>query len=142
MRSNKYVLDANVWISYIITQTEHKLVHNIVEGKITIFICDELLMELERVFKYPQLEQYVVNIPATIGFIKNISVSYKLIYPIKRYISNDADDDYIVALALQTNSGFITSGDKHILSEKSKLETKFKKLKILTKAEFERKVMA
>jgi len=43
----------------------------------------------------------------------------------------------LIALALQTASGFITSGDSDILSEKINLERKFKKLKILTKAEFE-----
>lgn len=42
-----------------------------------------------------------------------------------------------IALALQTSSGFITSGDSDILSEKGNLEKKYKKLKILTKSEFE-----
>jgi uncharacterized protein len=44
----------------------------------------------------------------------------------------------VIALALQQNAGFVTSGDKHILSQKDILETKFKTLKIITKAEFER----
>jgi hypothetical protein len=43
----------------------------------------------------------------------------------------------LIALALQTSSGFITSGDRNILWKKVALEKKFKKLKILTKAEFE-----
>lgn len=141
MRVNRYVLDANVWISYIITQTQNKLLDQVAEGNLTIFICDELLVELKRVFKYPQLEKYKIDIPAAIGFITDISVTHHLTYPIKRYIIDDPDDDYVVALALQTNSGFITSGDRHILSAKAKLETKYKKLKILSKAEFERKIM-
>ena len=65
-------------------------------------------------------------------------MDFVLTQPIKSYIPDDEDDNYIVALALQTNSGFITSGDKHILSQKSFLETKYKKLKILTKSEFEK----
>ena len=40
-----------------------------------------------------------------------------------------------------SDAGYITSGDKHILSEKERLETRDKKLKILTKSEFERKIM-
>jgi predicted nucleic acid-binding protein len=60
-----------------------------------------------------------------------------LAYPIKRYIPQDENDDYLIALALQTSSGYITSGDDDILSEKNNLERRFKKLKILTKAEFE-----
>ena len=69
--------------------------------------------------------------------LRKATVHFKLVYPIKRYIPQDQDDDYLIALALQTSSGFITSGDSDILSEKINLERKFKKLKILTKAEFE-----
>jgi uncharacterized protein len=58
-------------------------------------------------------------------------------YPIKSYIPDDENDNYLIALALQNSAGFITSGDKHILSQKQTLENKFKKLKIITKLEFE-----
>jgi predicted nucleic acid-binding protein len=68
---------------------------------------------------------------------RKATVKFKLDYPIKRYIPKDQNDDYLIALALQTNSGFITSGDSDILSEKANLEKRFKKLKILTKAQFE-----
>lgn len=50
----------------------------------------------------------------------------------------DPDDDFIIALALQTNSGFVTSGDDDILSQKEVLEKRFSKLKIITKTEFEK----
>ena len=63
---------------------------------------------------------------------------FEITYPIKRYIPLHENDDYLIALALQTSSGFITSGDSDILSEKVNLERKYKKLKILTKLEFER----
>jgi predicted nucleic acid-binding protein len=98
-------------------------------------------MEIERVFGYPHLKQFDINVPIAIDFIQKISVTRQLTYPLKRYIPDDVNDDYIVALALQTDSGYITSGDKHILSEKERLETKYKKLTILTKSEFEKKVM-
>jgi len=120
---------------------ELKFTEAIVKNNLTIIICDELLKEIERVFRYPHLKQYNINIPAAINFIKKISVSRKLIHPIKRYIPEDINDDYIVALALQTDSGYITSGDRHILSEKERLETKYKKLTILTKSEFEKRIM-
>jgi predicted nucleic acid-binding protein len=67
-----------------------------------------------------------------------VSTVYSLKYPIKRYIPRYENDDYLIALALQTSSGYITSGDDDILSEKQTLERKYKKLTILTKAEFER----
>ena len=137
MRVNRYVLDANIWISYFITNTERKLTDIVIEHQITFYYCEELLTEIKRVLAYPHLIKYHINIHAAIKYIKLIGVYVTLDQPIKSYIPADANDDYVIALALQTNSGFITSGDRHILSQKSILESKYKKLTILTKAEFE-----
>jgi putative PIN family toxin of toxin-antitoxin system len=131
-------MDANIWISYAITDNLYKISDITAESKISIFICDELIDELKRVLTYPHLRKYNINISGFIRFVKDISVHHNLEYPIKDYIPGDANDNYIVALALQTGSGFITSGDRHILSQKAILQAKFKKLKILTKAEFEK----
>lgn len=137
MRVNRFVLDANIWVSYLITETEQTLIDIIGNNDLTIFRCNELLTEVERVLQYPRLKKYNVQVSYAIKVIKGASVPYEITYPIKRYIPSDKDDDYLIALALQTSSGFITSGDRNILSEKNNLERKFKKLRILTKAEFE-----
>jgi len=93
---------------------------------LVIFSCKELFEELERVLNYSYLKKFGIDIKNTLKVVRNISVIYKIEYPIRRYIPEDQDDDYLIALALQTNSGFITFGDKHILLEKSNLEQKYK----------------
>ncbi len=138
MRINRYVLDANIWVSYLITNNEQILTNIVIEHRITFYYCTELLIEIKRVLGYANLKKYHINIGNAINFIKQIGVDFEPAQPIKSYIPDDENDNYIVALALQTNSGFITSGDKHILSQKFLLEKKYKKLKILTKAEFEK----
>ena len=137
MRKDRFVLDANVWVSYLIGRQEETLLRIIAEHRIAIFCCEELLTEIRRVLAYPHLEKYGVNRSYALRFIRDNTIPFALKPPIKRYIPADRDDDYVVALALQTNSGFITSGDRHILQEKARLEEKFKRLNILTKAEFE-----
>jgi putative PIN family toxin of toxin-antitoxin system len=114
-----------------------KLIDIIVDNDLIVFRCDELLVEIARVLNYPRLKKYNVDIPYAIKLVRKATAPYELTYPIKRYIPTDKDDDYLIALALQTSSGFITSGDRNILGEKATLEKKFKKLKILTKAEFQ-----
>ena len=108
------------------------------ENKLSLFYCQELILELERVLNYDHIKKYSVNIKQSIQLIQQLATVFELTYPIKNYIPGDEKDNYIVALALQTNSGFISSGDKHILSQKENLETRFKKLRILTKAEFQK----
>ena len=137
MRVNRFVLDTNIWVSYLITGTEQRLIDIISDNDLVIFRCDELLAEIARVLTYPRLKKFNIDIPCALRIVTKATAPYKLIYPIKRYIPTDKDDDYLIALALQTSSGFITSGDRNILLERENLEKKFKKLKVLTKAEFE-----
>jgi uncharacterized protein len=138
MRSDRFVLDNNIWISYFISKRIPLLLEIINKHELTIFSCDELIDELRTVLNYHHLKKFNINIAGAVKIVKGATVTYSLIYPIKRYVPADANDDYLIALALQTSSGFITSGDDDILSEKANLERKFKKLKIITKAEFEK----
>lgn len=138
MRNKRYVLDANIWISYFIKQKSLELSNIVIRNKITLFSCDEMIMEIKRVLTYPHLAAYRVDIAKAVKFIKEITVHHDLEYPIKEYIPGDSDDNYIVALALQTGAGYITSGDRHILSQKENLQKQYRKLKILTLAEFEK----
>lgn len=141
MRIQKFVLDTNIWISYLITKQENKLLKIIAENDLIIFSCDELLHEIRVVLNYKHLKKYNVNNKLAIQFVQRMSIHFQLRLPIKTYLTTDENDNYLIALALQTNAGFITSGDKHILEEKEVLERKFKKLKILTKAEFEERYL-
>lgn len=138
MRSKKYVLDANIWISYFIGDKMEMLFEVVSKRKIILYSCNELLKEIRRVLTYQHLAKYQINPNHALKIIKEITLHHDLEYPIKEYIPSDDADNYIVALALQTGSGYITSGDRHILSQKEALQTKYKKLKILTLTEFEK----
>jgi len=137
MRSDRFVLDPNILISYFISRQQNILAGIVVTNKIEVVICDELVAEFTRVLGYKRLEKHKIDIRQAVIFLKAIGTLYTLQYPIRRYLPNDENDDYLIALALQTSAGFITSGDNDILSEKANLEKKYRKLKILTKAEFE-----
>lgn len=138
MRINKFVLDPNIYISYFISRQEHILLKIASKNKVSFYICDELISELRRVLKYPRLSKHNIDIRYAIRIVEQIGTHAILNYPIKRYLPKDKNDDYLIALALQTSSGFITSGDDDILSEKANLERKYKKLSIITKTEFEK----
>lgn len=137
MRNKKFVLDVNIWVSYFITKHYDLLAYIKYENKLEIFYCDELITEFERVLNYKHLKKYKINSKEAVNIIKAICVYRELQHPIKKYLTTDADDNYIIALALQTNSGFVTSGDRDILDEKERLQKKFTKLKIISKSEFE-----
>ena len=137
MRSKRLVLDPNIYVSYFITGKANHLNLIVLQHRIQLIICLELLDEIERVLQYPRLQKFGINIRRSIQFIKDISTTVILQSPVKRYITEDENDDYLIALALQHSAGFVCSGDQDILSEKVKLEKQFPKLKIITKREFE-----
>ena len=138
MRSKKFVLDANIWVSYFLSNNISLLLEIISTNKITVLYCLELLTEIERVLEYPHLVKYNVEVKSAVSFVKKVGILAILIYPFNEYIPNDKDDLYIIALALQQNAGFVTSGDKHILSQRLILEKKYTKLKIISKSAFEK----
>ena len=57
MRKDRFVLDSNIWISYLITQTEQRLVDIINNNDLIIFSCEELFEELNRVLNYSHLQE-------------------------------------------------------------------------------------
>jgi predicted nucleic acid-binding protein len=61
MRVNRFVLDANIWVSHLITGSEQKLIDTIVDNDLIVFRCDELLAEIARVLIYPRLKKYNVG---------------------------------------------------------------------------------
>ena len=118
-------------------RNELRLLQIIEKHELVVFSCDELVQELKDVLGRNHIKKYGINVPEALRIHKRLTVKFQLAYPFKNYIPQDEDDNYLIALALQTSSGFITSGDSHILEEKGTLEKKFKKLRILSKAEFE-----
>lgn len=137
MRVNRFVLDNNIWISYFITNNQQKIIDIIDLYEIDIFSCDELMNEFVAVLNYEHIKKYRINIPSAVNLLKEITTHFSITYPIKNYIPDDENDNYVIALALQVNAGFVTSGDSHILGQKENLENRFRKLRIISKAEFE-----
>ena len=69
MRVNRYVLDANIWVSYLITNNEQILTNIVIEHRITFYYYPELIIEIKRVLDYPHLKKYHINIGNAINFI-------------------------------------------------------------------------
>jgi|694.fasta_scaffold12773_7 putative PIN family toxin of toxin-antitoxin system len=110
MRVNRFVLDTNILISYFITNNHQRIIDVIDLYEIDIFSCDELISEFSKVLGYEHIKKYRLNVRKAVKLLKEITTDFQLTYPIKNYIPEDVDDNYIIALALQTNSGFVTSG--------------------------------
>ena len=111
----KIVIDTNIWISYLIGKTLSELNGIIENPKIEIIVTDELISEIAETFERKHLVKYFKNDKFTDfwNYLNKISLDMKI--DNLPDICRDVDDNYILALADQTNCDFIITGDKDLL---------------------------
>ena len=116
--SVKIIIDTNVWISFLMGKTLRRLEHYIYDNFFQIVSCKEQLAELQEVLSRPKIMRYFSTSQIT-GVFKLLA-EYALFVEIhsKIDICRDAKDDYLLALAVDSDAGFLISGDKDLLSIK------------------------
>jgi len=114
MQNKNFVLDTNIWISAIITNSEKSLLNYIEENKLQIFICPEMILEIEDVLRRKKFKKYLIN--SINEYVNLINDSCQNIQIITRYKeAPDEDDNYLYDLCIETKSKLVT-GDKLLLS--------------------------
>ena len=114
MQRSNYVLDTNIWISAIISNSFFDLEKIIIEENLKIFICPEMILELEDVLKRSKFKKYLKNtIPFYISEIQKICI---LEFSETKYNeAPDKDDNYLYDICIETKSILVT-GDKLLLT--------------------------
>lgn len=114
MQNKNFVLDTNIWVSAIITNSEKSLLNYIEENKLHICICPEMILEIEDVLSRKKFKKYLIK--SINEYINLINDSCKNIQIMQRYKeAPDEDDNYLYDLCIETKSKLVT-GDKLLLS--------------------------
>ena len=114
MKKTSFVLDTNIWISAIITNSETKLEQFISKNKLTIYICPEMILELKDVLKRPKFNKYLnKSIPEYILLIEKVCLTNNS--PKHYNMAPDKDDNYLYDICIDTKSILVT-GDKLLLN--------------------------
>lgn len=129
MTKHRVVLDTNIYLSGIIFGGNSRhILDLIIKKKIEAITSPAILLEisqkLKQKFKWSQ-DKIVLT-------IKTIIKTTRIIKPkeILRVVRADKSDNKIIEAAVESNSNYIISGDKHLLKIK-----KYKKVRIVTPAE-------
>ena len=114
MQNKNFVLDTNIWISAFITNSEKSLLNYIEENKLQIYICPEMIIEIEDVLSRKKFKKYLIH--SINEYVNLLNDSCENIQIIKRYKETpDKDDNYLYDLCIETKSKLVT-GDKLLLS--------------------------
>ncbi|RUS94341.1 putative toxin-antitoxin system toxin component, PIN family [Trichormus variabilis] len=108
----KTIIDTNLWISFLIGKGLAELKNILVEETIQLVISSEILEEINLVTKRPKLQKYfpshkvdeLIKLLRTIGLFIDITSAVSL--------CRDAKDNYLLALAKDSDANFLVTGDQ------------------------------
>ena len=126
----RIVLDTNVLISALITQGKpRELLNNASEGKFQLVLSKAIIDEFLRVYNEHQKVSRYANREEVALFIKAIKETAEITKVTSNFaiVKDDPNDNIILETAFDGKTGFIVSGDKHLLSLKE-----FRGIKICT----------
>jgi putative PIN family toxin of toxin-antitoxin system len=108
------ILDCNIWVTLAING-QSVFVADLFEKKIIIASCDTLKNEIEDVLNRRKIKRYISDEQILkmleLHDIATVLFSASNILP----VTKDRSDDYLFALALQSNADYLVTGDKLLL---------------------------
>jgi putative PIN family toxin of toxin-antitoxin system len=126
----RFVLDTNVWISYVVNGELEWLAHYVVQNRLLVYASPLLLAEIKKVLQYARVKK-LLNAPAA-SYMNVISAIVLLKEDIPATINSpDPDDNYVFELAIGNSAKAIVCGDKPLLYWEAS------PIKVISKKEFE-----
>jgi|ERR1700722_3026097 len=133
-KPERIVIDTNVFISFLISDSFSKLDKHFQANKIRLLFSNELLGEFLEVIARPKLKKYFSDndIIKLLDSIQNHADFINITTTVNA--CRDPKDNFLLALALNGKADYLITGDEDLLVMK-----KFKKTTIIKIADFLRK---
>lgn len=114
-KSNRIVIDTNLWISFLITKDFAKLDEIIFSRKSILVFSQELLDEFLEVAKRPKFRRFFssADIEEMLETIDEYA-DFINVYT-KIDVCRDAKDNFLLSLAVDGKADFLLTGDKDLL---------------------------
>ena len=132
MQKEVFILDSNIWISYIITKQLQTLVALIHDHQLSVLTSKHLVEEIQEVLSRPKFKKYLKH-----SDIKEvITIHLKLCRLVGTEETTnqltDPKDNFLLDLYNKGKATILVSGDKVLLREASELN-----YRVMTLREFE-----
>ena len=131
-KSFRIVIDTNLWIHFIISNTYNKLDPFLLKNELLILFCAELMDEIKRCITKPKLKKYFSEkqsfdemLNVFDPFIHFIDINHSV------NLCRDPKDNFLLSLAIEGNADYLITGDKDLL-----VIGKFQKTKMVSFSQF------
>lgn len=131
----KVIIDTNLWISFLIGKQLASLKPLLVEQTIQPILSAQLLQEIILVTQRPKLQKYFPQskVNELINLLKIIGLTIDIHSRVT--LCRDAKDNYLLALAKDSQANFLITGDRDLLVFKQ-----FELTRIVTYQQFFQKI--
>jgi putative PIN family toxin of toxin-antitoxin system len=131
----RLVLDTNVVVSGLLWGGHsRRLLELALDSTVTLYSSPALVDELSQTLRYAKLEKRIAVLQTTAqALVAHYTAMVTLLVPrqVPRVIAQDADDDQVLACAVEAHAHLIASGDQHLHS----LGGNYQGVRIVTPAE-------
>jgi len=116
------LLDANVYASALVKPGGHpgRILHLLVADRaFEVILSSQILVELRRCLNYPKLRKHIFLTDLEIDqWILALELVADMVAPTReiRAVTDDPDDDHLLAAALEGRAAFLVTGDRHVLT--------------------------
>ncbi len=123
-RTDRVIIDTNLWISFLITKDLKTLDNKVKTGKIKIIFGLELIEEFLSVASRPKFKKYFLK--EDVEQIIDLFDVYGEIVQVmsKIELCRDPKDDFLLSLATDSKADYLITGDKDLLDLKTIGKTK------------------
>jgi uncharacterized protein len=130
-KCRRVILDTNLWISFLISNSFNDIDNLIDSGKIVLIFSQESIEEFLLVAKRPKFKKYFTDLD-----IKELLLRFDLFGELVKvdaqiFDCRDFKDNFLLNLAFDSKADFLVTGDSDLLILK-----KIKKTRICTWIEF------
>ena len=131
-KENRVIIDTNIFISFLIGKRLKELKNHIVDFKVKLLFCDQVINEIRIVTQRPKLKKYFPkqDVEDLIDLIQTIGDHFKIADELN--ICRDSKDNFLLELAIAGKADYLVTGDSDLL-----LLQKFKNTTIITFKDFE-----
>ncbi len=132
MQKEIYILDSNIWISYVITKRLSDLVALVQDHQLAVITCQTLVAEIQDVLSRPKFKKYIKI--SDIKEVIAIHLKLCLIVGTEETVTllSDPKDNFLLDLYNKGKATILVSGDKELLREAGELN-----FRVMTLSEFE-----
>jgi putative PIN family toxin of toxin-antitoxin system len=128
-KQKRVIVDTNLWISFLINDDYSKLKNLLLKEKIILIVCEDLIEEFTEVAFRPKFKKYFdyEDVVQIVQLLTEFAILIKIKSNVK--LCRDEKDNFLLNLAIDSNSDYLVTGDEDLLILGEIEETKIIKMK-------------